>query len=174
MAEGLPISVCRVDTPDGKKDYVTCLSHEVIFQHGLPAEAIIGVLTEPVEQTSSIVPENFARNRVFVEFLHEVIARCGPTLSNLQEDAERQGNGWLYIIDQRSPSLLNQEETIPPEDIFGAFHVENGKLSPDIYQRNSNHQILTENGFFQLGAELQTSLLEELMQKTIQSGTAEG
>lgn len=174
MAEGLPISVCRVDTPDGKKDYVTCLSHEVIFQHGLPTEAIIGVLTEPVQATSSIVPENFARNRVFVEFLHEVIARCGPTLASLQEEAERQGNGWLYIIDQRSPSLSNQDATIPPEDIIGAFHVENGKLSPDIYQRNSNHQIFTENGFFQLGAELQTRLLEELLQKTMQNSETEG
>lgn len=165
MAEGLPISVCRVSTPEGSKDYVTCLPHELIFEHGLPAEAIIGVLTQPVEQTSSITPENFSRNRVFVEFLHEMIASTGPTLESLIEDAKRQGEGWLYIIDQRSPSLTNEEATIPPEDILGAFVVENGSIKPDAYQRNSNHQILTENGFFQLGNEMQTALLNELHQR---------
>jgi len=33
----LPITVCRVDTPEGAKDYVTCLSHDHVFKHGLLA-----------------------------------------------------------------------------------------------------------------------------------------
>ena len=34
MAE-LPISVCRVNTPAGVKDYVTCVPHEQAFARGL-------------------------------------------------------------------------------------------------------------------------------------------
>jgi len=86
----LPINICRVDTPEGPKDYVTCLSHEHVFQHGLPAEAIIGVILRPLESGEAITPNVFARNRVFVKFMHSVIARRGPELPGLIAEAKRQ------------------------------------------------------------------------------------
>jgi hypothetical protein len=100
----LPINVCRVDTPEGTKLYATCLSHEIAFQRGLPAEAIIGVLTGPLEVGEAITPDVFARNRAFVEFMHAVIARRGPDLPELIAEAKRQGEGWVYVIDQRTPT----------------------------------------------------------------------
>ena len=79
MAE-LPINVCRADTPERPKDYVTCLSHELVFQHGLPTEAIIGVLVRPTESSVAIDPSVFAQNRAFVDFMHSVVARRGPDM----------------------------------------------------------------------------------------------
>jgi hypothetical protein len=64
----LPISVFQVDTPDGVKDYVSCLPLEQMFERGLPAEAILGVLLRPLEPGEPITPDVFARNRAFVDF----------------------------------------------------------------------------------------------------------
>lgn len=159
MAEVLPISVCRVDTPDGVKDYVTYVPHQTAFERGLAPEAIIGVLLQPVDQVASITPAVFARNRVFVDFLHAVIARRGPELPGLVAEARRQGEGWVYIIDQRT---RNPQGHIPPEDVIGVFAVQGGRIVPDSYQSCPKHLILSADGFFQLGAELQACLLEEL------------
>ena len=48
---------------------------------------------------------------------YEVIARRGPTLPGLIKEARRQGDGWVYIIDQRT---RNPQLHTPPEDIIGA------------------------------------------------------
>src|SRR5262245_11192596 len=126
----LPLIVCSVDSPEGPKDYITCLNHEHVFQHGLPAEAIVGVLLRPLEAGEAITPGVFARNRTFVEFLHSVIARRGPTLPGLIAEAKRQGEGWVYVIDQRTPT---PHDAVPPEDIIGAFKIENGQVVPGSY-----------------------------------------
>ncbi|MBX7106519.1 MAG: hypothetical protein K1X57_20760 [Gemmataceae bacterium] len=159
MAEALPITVCRVRTPDGVKDYVTCVPHQAAFASGLAPEVIVGVLLRPVDQVTAITPEVFARNRVFVDFLHAVIARRGPGLPGLVAEARRQGEGWVYIIDQRT---RNPQGHIPPEDIIGVFAVQRGRIVPDSYQSSPKHLILSADGFLQLGAELQACLLEEL------------
>ncbi len=156
---GLPISVCRVQTPDGVKDYVTCLPQEQVFAHGLPPEAILGVLLRPLGEGEAITPDVFARNRAFVDFLHAVVARRAPGLPGLRAEARRQGDGWVYIIDQRTRT---PQGPVPPEDIVGVFAVKGGEVVPGSYQRNPNHRLLSADGFFRLGAELQACLLEEL------------
>ncbi len=158
MAE-LPIILSRVNTPEGMKEYVTCLPHEQVFARGLAPQAIIGELLRPLEPGEPITPAVFARNRVFVEFMHEVIARRGPTLPGLIAEARRQGDGWVYIIDQRT---RNPRGHIPPEDIVGVFAVKGGEIVPGSYQRSPKHLILSADGFFRLAAELQACLLDEL------------
>ena len=67
--------------------------------------------------------------------------------------------GWVYVIDQRTRTPQGR---IPPEDIIGAFAVQRGQVVPASYQRCPQHLILSADGFFQLGAELQACLLDEL------------
>lgn len=155
----LPMNVCRVKTAEGEKDYVTCLPHEQAFERGLAPEAIVGVLLRPLEPDEPITPALFARNRVFVDFMHDVIARRGPTLPGLIAEARRQGDGWVYIIDQRT---RNPQGHIPPEDIVGVFAVKSGEIVTGSYQPCPKHQILSADGFFRLEGELQACLLEEL------------
>ena len=121
------VYVCRVETPDGSKDYVTLIPPEAAFSQGLAPEAILGVLLRPLGQDEPITPEVFARNRVFAEFLHAVIARHGPEQPGCQAEAKRLGEGWIYIIDQRTPT---PEGPVPPEDIIGAFEVKGGEVVP--------------------------------------------
>jgi hypothetical protein len=153
------VYVCRVDTPDGRKDYITLIAPEVAFSQGLAPEAIVGELLRPLQPGERISPQIFARNRVFVEFLHSVIARYGPEQPGCRAEAKRLGEGWIYIIDQRTPT---PQGPVPPEDIIGAFEVKAGEVVPGSYQASPNHMILSPNGFFQLDDGLQACLLREL------------
>jgi hypothetical protein len=151
--------VCRVDTPDGSKDYVTLVPPEVAFSQGLAPEAIVGVLLRPLGPEEPITPQVFARNRVFVEFMHSIIARYGPEQPGCQAEAKRLGEGWVYIIDQRTPT---PEGPVPPEDIIGVFEAKGGEIMPGSYRASPKHMILSTSGFFQLEEGLQACLLREL------------
>jgi hypothetical protein len=153
------VYVCRVDTLDGTKDYVTMISPEVAFSQGLAPEAIVGVLLRPLEPEEPITPEVFARNRVFVEFLHMVIAQHGSDQPGCRAEAERLGEGWIYIIDQRTAT---PEGPVPPEDIIGAFEVKGGEVLSGSYRVSPKHMILSPRGFFRLEDGLRRCLLREL------------
>jgi|SRR5918911_918035 hypothetical protein len=154
------IFVCRVETSDGISDYVTLLSPDIAFSQGLPPEAIVGVLARPLKPHEPITPDIFSRNRVFVDFMHEVIARHAPNHPGLQAEAHRQGNGFVYIIDQRT---RDPRGTVPPEDIIGGFEVKDGDVVPESYQSNPNHMILSSAGFFRLDSKLHRHLIDELI-----------
>ncbi len=98
----LPITVCRVDTPDGSKDYVTCLPRKQVFARVWPRRQSSASLLRPLEPGEATTPTVFAPNRVFVDFLHGVIARRGTELPGLTAEAKRQGDGRVYVIDQRT------------------------------------------------------------------------
>ena len=153
------IFVCRVETANGVSDYVTLLSPDTTFSEGLPPEAVVGVLAHPLKANEQITPDIFSRNRVFLDFMHEVIARYGPNHPGLQAEALRQGNGFVYVIDQRTKDARG---TVPPEDIVGRFEVKDGEVVPESYRRNSSHVILSPDGFFRLDSTLHQRLLEEL------------
>lgn len=139
------ISVIVADTPEGTKHCVALTSPRTAFSVGLIPEAIVGLLERPKEP---IAPGNFAANSVFRGFLSDVIARNGPEDPDMQAEAARQGQGYVAVIDQRTPT---PEGPIPPEDIIGVFEVRDGKVVPGSYQASPNHRLLTKDGFFRLG-----------------------
>lgn len=156
------IGVYRTDTPDGVRDCVSGLPRDHVFARGLVPEAIIGVLLRPLEPGEAITPAVFAPNRVFVELMHDVISRRGSELPGLVAEARRQGDGWVYVIDQRTRT---PQGDVPPEDIVGAFEVKGGRVIPGAYKPNPRHMILSPDGFFDLGSELQGCLLDELLNR---------
>ena len=154
------IFVYCVDEPEGVKDYVTLISPDICFSHGLCPEAIVGFIRRPLATGEAITPEVFTRNRVFVEFMHDVIARHGPLQPDFQAEAHRLGDGFVYVIDQRTP---DPGGAVPPHDIVGGFQVTNGKVVPGCYNRNPNHVILSADGFFSLGPNLDRKLRDEML-----------
>jgi hypothetical protein len=160
----LPITVCKVTTPEGPQEYVALGTAEQIFTRGLPAEGIVGVLTRPLEPGEAITPAVFARHRAFVDFMHAVIAQHAPPQAGCIAEARRLGNGWVYIIDQRTPT---PQGPVPPQDIVGCFEVKDGQVVTGSYRPNDKHRILSADGFCQLGAELQQCLLEELAKRSV-------
>lgn len=159
MQSTLPISVCEVHTPDGMVAYVTLASPEEAARRGLVTQEIIGQLFDLNRAGGPFDPDNFGRNKVFVDFMHGVIEKHGPAVPKLVDAAKVQGNGWVYIVDGRTPT---PQGPVPAEDVVGGFQVDDGAIVPGSYQANPNHRILSRHGFFQLEPMLQQRLLDEL------------
>src|SRR5215211_9003334 len=87
-----PIYVCRVETPEGTSDYVTVVPPETTFSKRLIPEAIVGELVRQLKADEDITPEVFVRNRVFVDFMHDVLARHAPQQRGCQDEARRVGD----------------------------------------------------------------------------------
>jgi hypothetical protein len=153
-------SVCRVETGDGLQDFVTLVTPEIFCSRGLVSESIVGVLSRLLEDDEPITADLFSRNQAFVDFMHEVIARHAPKDPAFQAEARRQSNGWVYVIDQRTPDPAG---TVPPEDIIGSFQIVNGKVTSESYQCNFTHVLFSSKGFFDLGANLNGALLDEVL-----------
>ena len=162
----LQIGVIRIDFHDSdeeSKDYVTCLEPERLSRGtGIPAEGIIGVILRPLEAGERITPDNFAANTVFIDFMQGVIARRGPYIKDLIAEAQSLGKGTLYVIDQRTRAPQAAVREVLTDDIFGEFDVRDGKIVPGSYRPNPKHYLLSADGFFQLGPQLEHCLLEVL------------
>ena len=109
----------------------------------LPGAAILGAYAGGVESA-----ETFRPNRAFIDLLHRVIAEVGARSPELAAAAREQRDGWLYVIDPRTPE--GPDGRVGPEDIIGAFEVRGGALVPGSYQPNDGYRVLTENGMTQL------------------------
>jgi hypothetical protein len=158
-ATKLPFGVTRLTNDEGTRDYITCIPKERVFTQGIPAEAIVGILLQPLEPGESITPENFAANEVFLRFMQDIIARRGPLMPDLIATARRVREGPLYVIDQRTRA---PETEVPETDVFGEFQVKKGRIIPGSYRPNSKHYLFSADGFFRLGPDLEDVLLEVL------------
>jgi hypothetical protein len=147
-------------------DYATVLPPEVFSKTGAVGEAVVGALPRDGSEHESISPEGFVPNEAFIRFLHLVVAEHAPTFAGVQTEAERIGNGWLYIIDRRTPT---PEGPVPPEDIIGGFQVKGGRVVPGSYVAGESHRLLTERGFFHLDDELHRKLVDELVARANQA-----
>jgi hypothetical protein len=91
--------------PDNDRKYYVTISLLDTERDIAPAK-IIGMLNRPIQRGESITSDNFARNDLFVDFLHNVIFRHGPTLPGLVQAAKTQRDGWVNIIDVHTPTPL--------------------------------------------------------------------
>jgi hypothetical protein len=148
------VYISRVDTPEGRRDYVSLLPPE----NGLITASIIGMFRAPESGPPVISQETFARNGVFVDLLHAVIRREAPKLSAYLDEARHVRNGPVYVIDRRAA----EDSTVQPEDVFGVFEARNHQIMPDFYEPNPTHRLLSDRGFFQLETELHAALMQEL------------
>ena len=159
MTEPNAFHVVVRQAPAGLEYYVSLLDEETALSRGLVPQAIVGVLKRPPEAGQLLKPEDFTRNKVFVEYLHDFLKREAPTLPAMRAEARRLKTGWVYILDQRTPTPAGE---VPPQDIIGAVETREGELVPGSYQRNYNHAIYSTAGFFQLDRLLHERLVAEV------------
>jgi hypothetical protein len=148
---------------EGMQNIVSVLPEENVFVQGLVPQAIVGKLLKRGDEGGIVTPANFVRNKEFVEFLHEVVGRYGPELPGLLAEAKRLGSGRVFVIDGRTRT---PQGDVPPYDIIGAFRVEGGVVTRGSYERNQNHVILSDRGFFRLDPALHERLLTELAMRS--------
>jgi len=152
-----PIFTVEVATPQGKVTYLTLVDSSVFMKSGLPPEAIVGQL---LDGTKEITSANFARNRVFVDYMHSFIAAEGPADGELRGAARRVRNGELRVLDRRAKGDEPAEE-----DVVGTFQIVDGTLTT--YTRNPKHRILGDRGLFRLPQSLEKKLVEALARKAL-------
>ncbi|WNL48066.1 hypothetical protein RKE25_10730 [Dyella sp. BiH032] len=133
MQATLPVTICEVQTDNGLVAYITLASADEVVRRGLIAQEILGQLMDATRTDEPLDPANFARNRAFVDFLHEAIQRHAPTLPNLIASAKAQGSGWVFIVDGRTPT---PQGAVPPEDVMGGFEVKDGQIVAGSYSAN--------------------------------------
>ena len=127
---------------------------------GLPDEAIAGLINSNPNTDDKISVEQVRPNPAFIHFMHDVIKMFGPDDPELQQAAMEQKEGWVYIIDLRTPE--GPSGRVPPEDIIGAFEVKLGQIIRDSYRANDKHLVFSEHGLVQLPPFLSEALIREL------------
>jgi len=125
---------------------------------GLPPEGIAGVLVGP-----EVSRDGFQANRQFIDLMHLVIGAAGPDAPELRAAAQRQGHGWVYVIDLRTPE--GPQGQVPTRDIIGGFEVQFGELVVGSYWQNESHEVFTEDGLVCLPTYLHEALLAELARR---------
>jgi len=154
---------------DGKTVfYYTLLPESVVADFGLPAPLIVGVIDNPEgidEPLEEVVSRSLKVNSEFKRTLHAFCAEVLSKMPQLESQAKAQGNGWVYIIDKRTP---NPEGEVPPQDIVGAFEINNGKIVS--YQDNKKYEVNSVNGFTNFGPSINSefeSYMIELAKKQV-------
>lgn len=122
---------------------------------GLPAEAIVGGFDG--EEPS---PQTFRANAAFITFLHKVIQKDGPDDPSLQAAAREQVDGWVYVIDLRTPD--SPQGRVPPVDIIGGFAVRAGQVVRSSYQANPEYRAFTKDGLISLPPFLHQAFVDRL------------
>ena len=125
------------------------------FLKGLPEIGILGSF-----QGEVVGEDNFRPNAAFIEYMHKAIAEHGPRDPDLLEAAIRAREGWLYIIDGRTP---NPSGEVPPHDVIGGFQLSIGKIVEKSYQPNPNHRLFTKDGLTQLPKYIEKIMISEIM-----------
>ena len=128
---------------------------EVEALGGLPAEAVAGLF-----DGKELSAATFRPNRLFVEFMHMTIRESGPLDPGLQEAARARHNGWVYVVDLRTPHAGGG--AVPPEDIIGGFEVRDGTIVADSYRRNDRHEVFNQHGLVHLPSTLRAVFVARL------------
>lgn len=132
------------------EEFITMVDPAIIQQNGLRPEQIVGKLQTPTAEGGKVEAGNFLPNVAFVDFLHDFVSRTAAEDEGLVAAARSGKVENLFVVDQRTK---DPEGKVPPEDILGAFVVKEGRITPADYQSNrGKHQLLTSQGFFNLGA----------------------
>lgn len=88
--------------PDAPAETMRALSlltpEDVAALGALPGAAICGSMKGP-----NFAEANFRPNPVFIEIMQRTIASVGPSDPSLQDAARRQKEGFVYVIDLRTP-----------------------------------------------------------------------
>jgi hypothetical protein len=146
----------RPNSSNASRRIVSLLPPDAVAALGaLPAKAICGELIGDERAETSFRP-----NPAFVEEMHRVIADTGPRSPALAKTARRQKEGYVYVIDLRTPQGV--QGAVPPEDIIGAFKVEQSRVVPGSYRRSPQHKIFSRNGLVRLPPDLNDALIAAL------------
>lgn len=157
MNNTLKINIIETTVDGIDKSYCTYIPHEHVFKHGLIGSVIVGEV-EKSDSGEIDLQNNFKANSLFKKTIFDFVEKVVVSDPLLIKSAKEQDEGWLYVIDQRTPTPNGE---VPPFDIIGTFEVIDGVL--DSFNSNENYQIRSINGFTDFGVTLNTKMNDFLL-----------
>jgi hypothetical protein len=137
-----------------KRNCLSVLPTEFVFEKGLQSAAIVGFL-----KSEQIDPNDFIENKAFKDFFHQIIIQHLPRQADFLAEGKKTGTGYVYLIDKRTKKPKGD---VPMQDIIGVIYFENGHMVADSYLPNNNYKLFTGRGLFQLPYGLEEILFKEL------------
>lgn len=127
---------------------------------GLPSrsELFIGRLLDPEKGTA---PENISFNADFLVLLHQLVRDCMLDDPAVREEVAKQPNGFVFIVDQRSPS----SEEVQKEDVIGIYLVAENKTDVSKYRPNPDYLLIGKNGVAVFTDRVEEELMKKLLEK---------
>ena len=160
----LKLNVVSVDVEENiTKHYVTFVSSELIFTKGVLGSVILGEV-DKLETQDFDFETGFRANSLFRQTLFYFMQTEMSLDPSFIQGAVNQGDGYLHVIDQRTPTPQGR---VPNYDILGAFKVTSGKLGA--FEGNDVYRIRTENGFCDFGKSINAKLNQHLDYLVLQS-----
>lgn len=148
-----PIEIFILDTEKPDFKIVSFWDKKI---NEIPEKFKVGIIQIDIKSQEII---DFKPNSKAVDFLHELVSKLGILDENIIEAAKKQKEGWVYIIDGRTPT---PQGDVPNEDIIGAFEVKKGIIIKNSYQKFEKHKLLNEKGIFGLNKFLTVALIHEI------------
>ena len=153
-ASSEPSTEALAATPTEASHALSFLPAEVVRAGGVSDLAIVGSF--PSDDSPS--EHNFRPNPAFFTFLQATIATYGPSVGALRAAALKQGSGWLYVLDMRTPAGA----ALTLDDLIGAFEVKDGAFVANSYRSNPGYRAVTASGQFRFPSWLVALLRQQL------------
>ena len=134
-------------SPIGKEELGKLKSRSQLF---------LGRLIDPEKE---IVHENISYNADFLVVLHRVIRDLMVNDPDVIAQAKAQPNGFVFIVDQRSPG----EGEVEKEDVIGIFLVNENKTDVSRYRPNPDYKLISKRGPGKFPDEVEMELMRVLL-----------
>ena len=150
---------CHLYSIPGEKGTLHLLSpltQEQLAGRATRSEFFLGRLLDPAKGTE---PENISYNADFLVILHELVRDLMATDRDVLEEAQRQPNGYVFIVDQRAPA----DEEVLKEDIIGIFLVNEKTTDASRYRPNPDYRLIGKNGVALFPDKVEELLMQKLL-----------
>jgi hypothetical protein len=124
------------------------------------SELFLGQLNEP---SIGVVPGNISYNKDFLVHLHALVRDVMVNDRQVQERAKEQPNGFVFIIDRRSPAAESGSTAeVDKEDIIGIFLCNDCKTDVSRYRPNPDYLLVSSKGIGQFPVAVEEKMRELL------------
>jgi hypothetical protein len=120
------------------------------------SEFFLGRLIDPAQGAD---PGNISYNADFLVIVHELVRDTMVNHPDVVAEAESQLNGFVFIVDQRSP----HNEEVQKEDIIGIFLVNENKTDVSRYRPNPDYRLIGKNGVAVFPDKIEDALIRRLL-----------
>lgn len=132
------------------------LDSEALAGKATRSEFFIGRLLDPEKGTA---PENISFNADFLVLVHQVVRELMLTDPAVKAEIEKQENGFVFIIDQRSPT----SEEVIKEDVIGIYLVNDRQTDISKYRPNPDYLLIGRNGVAVFNDKVEEELVRRLL-----------